>query len=58
MFNTDFEMFYDLELNSTTSETLCKLNTTCGATGQWAVGECKKSKTFDISLEYSKVLKA
>jgi hypothetical protein len=56
MFNTDFEMFYDLELNTATSETLCKLNHTCGATGKCdGEGECQKSSTYDISLKYSQV---
>ena len=56
MFNTDFEMFYDLELNSTTSQTLCKLDHTCGAVGQCdGEGICKKSNTYETSVKYSQV---
>jgi hypothetical protein len=54
MFNTDFEMFYDLTLNETTAEATCKLNHTCGETNT-CDGSCPKATTFAKSLNYAKV---
>lgn len=53
MFNTDFEMFYDLTLDATTAETTCTLNHTCGVTGS-CTDNCPKASTFDTSMKYSK----
>jgi hypothetical protein len=54
MFNTDFEMFYDLTLNETSAEATCKLNHTCGVTDT-CEGSCPKATTFAKSLSYTKV---
>ncbi len=43
MFNTDFEMFYDVKLDPETTQTLCELNPLCGQYSSCAETECQVS---------------
>jgi hypothetical protein len=53
--NTDFELFYDLTLDSN-AKTTCALNPLCGInTPDTCSNSCPKASTFDLALAYSKV---
>jgi len=51
MFNTDFEIFYNLTLNSN-GQTTCILNHTCGVTNS-CTNYCPKSSTFATAYTYA-----
>ena len=55
MFNTDFEMFYDLQLNNATSETECNLNPLCGQDGSCSDDECPVAPVYAQSASYAQV---
>ena len=55
MFNTDFEMFYDLTLEEGTTKTLCTFNPTCGGETACKPDECQPSPTYHTSAEYAQV---
>ena len=55
MFNTDFEMFYDLELDPATSATRCNLNPQCESIDTCAETDCPVSPMYDLSMDYAKV---
>ena len=55
MFNTDFEIFFDVELDST-GKAVCKLEPTCveaGTCGQKDL--CAKADTYEQGHDYIKV---
>ena len=55
MLNTDFELFYNLTLD-TTAKTTCTLTPTCGlSTPNTCSGSCQPATTFSQALGYSKV---
>ena len=55
MLNTDFELFYDLTLDSN-AKTTCTLNPLCGLlTPNTCTGSCPVAPTFNQALAYSKV---
>ena len=55
MLNTDFEVFYDLTLDSNARAT-CNLNPLCGlSTPDACSGSCPVASTFNQALAYSKV---
>jgi len=51
MFNTDFEVFYNLTLNADGQAT-CQLNNTCGLTNS-CTNYCPKSSTFATAYNYA-----
>jgi hypothetical protein len=53
MFNTDFEMFYDLTLEEETAKTTCTLDPMCGETD--CTDKCPKSSTYELSMKFSQV---
>ena len=55
MFNTDFEMFYDLELDNATSAAKCNLNHVCSGPDSCAETDCKVSPMYGLSMDYAKV---
>ena len=56
MFNTDFELFFNLTLDES-GKAQCKLETTCGFDDSCGVdGVCPKSGTYDIALHYARVI--
>ena len=55
MFNTDFEMFYNLTLEKDTTKTTCTLNPTCGEAAACKPEECQPSPTYHTSAEYAQV---
>jgi len=48
MFNTDYEMFYNLTLDPETSQALCILNPLCGQNSSCAVTDCQVSMLKNI----------
>lgn len=52
MFNTDFEMFYNLTLEEETTKTTCTFNPTCAET-TCKEDECQPSPTYHTSAEYA-----
>ena len=55
MLNTDFELFYDLTLN-TNAKTTCVLDHLCGlSTPDTCSGKCAVASTFNQAEAYSKV---
>ena len=55
MFNTDFEMFYDLKLNDETFETECNLNPLCGQDGSCSASDCPVAPVYHQSVSYAQV---
>ena len=55
MLNTDFELFYELSLDSNAKST-CTLTTSCGlTTPDTCNGSCPVASTFNQAQQYSKV---
>ncbi len=48
MFNTDFEMFYNLTLDPATSQTVCNLNPLCGQDSSCTEPDCQVSMLKNI----------
>ena len=53
MLNTDFAVFYDLQLDQN-GKLGCKLNNTCGITNT-CDNYCPKASTFENALKYANV---
>jgi hypothetical protein len=55
MFNTDFELFFNLTLDQS-GKSQCRLVTTCDVTKSCGTdGICPKSDTYAIAIKYATV---
>ena len=55
MLNTDFEVFYHLDIDADTGKTTCTLNHMCGVDGNCQPENCQPAPTFQQSKTYSNV---
>ena len=56
MLNTDYEVFYDLQMDFSSGRTTCILNHMCGMNGNCQPEECQPASTFQQSKNYAEVL--
>jgi hypothetical protein len=57
MMNTDFEVFYHLDIDANSGRTTCALNHMCGVDRNCQPENCQPAPTFQQSERYSNVRK-